>query len=425
MRILRRITGRFSRLKLLVASGVVIVALVAIMLHSRSAPAASEPPAPAAAAIPPLPRVLHLSPGALTNIDLHYARSEERPAVREVAATGRVIFYPKRFAHLTPLSRSRVVHIDVDVGEHVHAGETMEVVDAFGLTDVRTRIAAAIAAVRDAKVALLAADAALRRGDDLRADGTMSLAEVQRRREMMAGALAVYRTRQAQLRKWRDVQRRFRPLSGRERVELASVAPGRLGPADSLSALVAPFAGVVVDVGPGPGSLVNASSALITLANASTMWVMAQVSERDASVVRLGEQVTARVAAYPGRRFRGTVVEIARQVDPATGTVPVSCAFDNADGALLENMFASVHIRVPLGLDAVVVPEAALQQFDGRTAVFVPTGKGGFRWRPVHVGYTADGMTEITSGLPAGTPVVAGGSYWLMSAVLRNTIPNE
>lgn len=425
MRILTKVTQRLSRLGLLVAGGVVVVAFVAIVLHSRSAPAASEPVAPATAAIPPLPQVVHLSPGALTNIDLHYAQSEEQPAVREVAATGRVTFYPKRFALLTALSRSRVVHIDVDVGEHVHAGETVEVVDAFGLTDVRTRVESARAAVRDAKVALLAAAAALKRGVDLRADGTMSLAEVQRRREMMAGALAVYRTRQAQLRKWRDVQRRFRPLTGRQRASLASAAPGRLGPSDSLSALVAPFAGVVVGVGPGPGSLVSAASPLITLANASTMWVRAQVPERDASAVRLGEQVTARVDAYPGRRFRGTVVEIARQVDPATGTLPVSCAFDNADGALLENMFASVQIRVPLGLDTVVVPEAALQELNGRMAVFVPTGKGGFRWRPVHVGYSAGGMTEIMSGLPAGTPVVAGGSYWLMSAVLRSTIPNE
>lgn len=420
------ITPHLRRSRLLaVGGGVLVLGLVAMVLHTRSAPAATEPAAPSMAANPAAPDVVALSPEALANVDLQYANAEERPAVREVTATGPVTFYPKRFALLTPLSKSRVVEINVDVGDHVRAGETLEVLDAFGLTDVRSRIAAATAGVVDAKAALVAADAALTRGRDLVASGTMSQGEVQRRRAMVARAQATYRTRQAELLKWRDMQRRFRPLSAQEKATAASVAPGRLGPGDSLSALVAPFDGIVIDVGAGPGSLVDATSPLITLANASTMWVQAAVPESEAGAMRLGEKVTARVDAYPGRRFEGRVVEIAKQVDAATGTLPVSCAFDNADGALLANMFASVNIQVPLGHDAVLVPDAALQESNGQMAVFVPTGKGRFRRRVVRTGYTAGGMTEVMSGLAAGTPVVAAGSYWLMSAVLQSTIPDE
>jgi cobalt-zinc-cadmium efflux system membrane fusion protein len=57
--------------------------------------------------------------------------------------------------------------------------------------------------------------------------------------------------------------------------------------------------------------------------------------------------------------------------------------------------------------------------------VFVPTGDGQFAWRAVHTGLVANGKTQITSGLAAGTPVVGEGSYWLKAALMQSTIPDQ
>ena len=129
--------------------------------------------------------------------------------------------------------------------------------------------------------------------------------------------------------------------------------------------------------------------------------------------------------AYPGRRFEARVIDVADQTDPGTGTVAVRCALPNPDGALRANMFATVDIEAPLGRNTVVVPDAALQDVNGRTAIFIPVGNGRFRWQTVRTGYAAQGMTEIPDGLSAGTPVVSDGSYWLKAALMKGAIPDE
>jgi cobalt-zinc-cadmium efflux system membrane fusion protein len=196
-------------------------------------------------------------------------------------------------------------------------------------------------------------------------------------------------------------------------------------PRDSLGALVAPFDGVINSVGAAAGDIVDTSSSIVSLADLSTMWVQANVSERDAAAVHPGQTVAVHIDAYPDRQFTGRVIDVADQADAATGTVAVRCELPNNDAALRANMFATVDIEAPLGHDSVLVPDAALQDVNGQTAVFVPAGNGHFTWHAVRTGFAAKGMTEIVSGVPAGTSVVTDGSYWLKAALLKDAIPDE
>jgi cobalt-zinc-cadmium efflux system membrane fusion protein len=210
------------------------------------------------------------------------------------------------------------------------------------------------------------------------------------------------------------------PTQGRR-----SSAVAQMSPRDSLGILIAPFNGVVTSVGVAVGDMVQTSAPVVTLADPSTVWMVANVPEREAVSVRPGETATVRFDAYAGHTFSGHVMDVASQADATTGTVAVRCELPNADGALRANMFGTVEIAAPLDHDAVLVPEAALQDVNGQTAVFVPAGKGRFVWRAVHAGETSNGMTEIVSGVASGTPVVADGSYWLKAALLQGAIPDE
>jgi cobalt-zinc-cadmium efflux system membrane fusion protein len=78
-----------------------------------------------------------------------------------------------------------------------------------------------------------------------------------------------------------------------------------------------------------------------------------------------------------------------------------------------------------LGRDAVLVPDAALQDVNGQKAVFTPDGAGHFIGHVVQPGISSGGFTEIISGIAAGTQVVANGSYWLKATLLAQTIPSE
>jgi membrane fusion protein, heavy metal efflux system len=132
--------------------------------------------------------------------------------------------------------------------------------------------------------------------------------------------------------------------------------------------------------------------------------------------------VTVRVDAYPGRTFVGRVAYIPDQIDPRSGTARVRCEVPNPDGALRANMFVTADIKSPLGRDGIMVPDSALQNSDGKPAVFTPAGPGRFDRHFVRLGLRSGGFTEIVEGLAAKTTVVADGSFWLKAALTRSSI---
>ncbi len=415
------------RIQLAVGGGSILALCIALALHARTSPAAVEP-APTAAVgdqTPPLPNTFDLSPEALSNLNLHFAKAELRPGVHTIAATGVVAFNAKRLAQLSSPSRGRIVAIDVAAGEHVRAGQWLAALDEFDLSDVHSQVASASAVLTDAQVSANAAHAALARATELVATGGIAQSELERRRAVAASAQATLKSRQADLQKWLGMQQRLMPIGSATTGGNEPPALARLSPRDTLGALVAPFDGVINSVGAAVGDIVDTSSPIVTMADLSTMWVQANVSERDAAAVHPGQTVKMRIDAYPDRQFTGRVIDVADQADANTGTVAVRCELPNNDGALRANMFATVDIEAPLGHDSVLVPDAALQDVNGQTAVFVPAGNGHFTWHAVGTGFAAKGMTEIVSGVSAGTPVVTDGSYWLKAALLKDAIPDE
>jgi membrane fusion protein, heavy metal efflux system len=428
------VTNDHRRRLQLSVGGIGILALCGAFLafHAHTGPAASAAPAaagtaPAATAdqAPPLPGTVDLSADALANFNLHFAKAELRPGVHTITATGVVTFNARRLAQLSAPSRGRIISVDVAAGDSVRAGQRLAALDEFDLGDVHSQVASAQAAVTDAKAAVDAARSALARGTELMATGGLAQSELERRRALAANAQATLNARQADLQKWLGMQQRLMPIGSASKHGDETAALARLSPGDSLGALVAPFDGVVSTVGAAAGDIVETSTSIVTLADLSTMWIQANVPERDAAAVRAGQTAIVRVDAYPGRQFNARVIDVADQTDASTGTVAVRCALPNSDGALRANMFATVDIEAPLGHDTVLVPDAALQDVNGQTAIFIPAGHGHFKWQAVRTGYAADGMTEIVNGVSAGTPVVSDGSYWLKEALMKDAIPDE
>ncbi|CAB3804436.1 efflux RND transporter periplasmic adaptor subunit [Pararobbsia alpina] len=402
-----------------------VLALGALGTRHALSPAVANPTqAVAIAAAPPVPNTVGFSPEALSNMRLHFAKAELRPLVRTVRVTGIVSFNTLRFAQISPPSRGRIEAIDVAVGEHVQAGQRLAVLDAFDLSEVRSQVASARAAVTDATAAAATAEVALTRATDLIGIGGIAQSEVDRRRAVLASAQAMLRTHQAELRKWRGMEERLMP-TGQLATGGGKLALAQPGPADSLGAVVAPFAGIVNSVGAAPGDIVDTSRPIFSVADLSTLWVQANVPEHDLAAVREGDAVAISVDAFPGRQFTGRVTYIADQVDPNTGTVAVRCEVPNPSGALRINMFATVDIAAPLDRNAVLVPDAALQDVNGQTAVFIPAGAGRFTWHVVRTGVSSGGFTEVVEGVTADTPVVTDGSYWLKAGLLQNSIPDE
>ncbi|HTJ91464.1 MAG TPA: efflux RND transporter periplasmic adaptor subunit [Acidocella sp.] len=408
---------------LLGGGALVVAALIGFYAgHGAGGQAAMAASPDAAAGSPALPASFSVSAGALANMQLHYADAALRPLVRDVPATGIVTYDALRLARIVPPARGRVEAIDAVVGQQVQAGQRLAVLNNFELTTARSGVASAKASVMQAQSQLSAANAALRRAEDLVRSGGMAQSMLDTRRAAAAAAEANLRTQQASLQQWQDQLAQLMPISSTAGQPL----PGLPDPQGSASAIVAPFAGVVDSVSLSVGQLVDPSSPpLFTVANLSTVWVPLQVPEKQIGAVQVGDPVSISIDAYPGRIFTGRVSYIADKVDPNTGTIMVRCIVPNQDGALRVNMFANGTVEAALGGQGVLVPSSALQDINGQKVVFSPAGHGRFTWHVVRPGLSTGSDTQIQSGIAPGTPVVTDGSYWLKATLMQSTIPDE
>jgi cobalt-zinc-cadmium efflux system membrane fusion protein len=412
------------RLLLTVATvGIAVAAGFAVGRWLPSASIAVPVSAPSvAAADPQLPATIILSEPKLANMQLQIGEAKAGPLARAVSATGSVGYDQLRLARIRPMARGRIEALDVNAGDRVVAGQRLAVLDNFDLSAAHSKVLGAEAALGQAKAQLVAASAAYDRATNLVRSGFVTQAELEARRATAATMEADLRTKEAQLRQYQEEEARLSPV----RPAAAGTGSSSDQPSlDSPGAIVAPFAGVVDSVSVTNGEIVDSATPIFTVSDLSTVWVQADVAERDLGAVKVGDAVEVRVSAFPGRVFSGRVTYIPDQIESATGMAKVRAEVPNPDGALRVNMFATVTILSPQDGDAVLVPSSSLQEVNKQSVVFVPTGDGRFAWRPVHTGLVANGKTQITSGLAAGTPVVGEGSYWLKAALMQSTIPDQ
>jgi len=192
---------------------------------------------------------------------------------------------------------------------------------------------------------------------------------------------------------------------------------------EPVAMLRAPVAGVVVDRQVGPGQYLQSGSATpqFTIADTSTVWLLANVRETDASLVKIGQPVEVRVLAYPKRSFTARVTYVSPVIDPVTHRLPVRAQIANRDGALKPEMFASFKIVTSEPSESPAVPEDAVV-YEGEAAhVWMAQPDGTLAYRAVHTGRREDGLIEVTQGLVPGDHVVTKGGLFIDQAAASGT----
>lgn len=180
--------------------------------------------------------------------------------------------------------------------------------------------------------------------------------------------------------------------------------------------VLAPFSGVLGLRTISPGTLISPGTVITTLDQVDKVRLDFPVPEVFLAELELGMTLRARSAAYPGRVFEGTVVQINSRVDPVTRAVVVRADLDNADHALRPGMLLTATVsRMPRRAPA--VPERALAPVYRQVYVFVVKEKEGKKHverRAIETGLRKTGFVEAVSGLKAGETVVTDGYMGLM-----------
>lgn len=173
----------------------------------------------------------------------------------------------------------------------------------------------------------------------------------------------------------------------------------------------APRDGIVLERNVVDGMKMAAGDSLFRLADISTIWVLADVPERELAAVRIGAPATVRLRGRPGTAFEGRVSLIYPQIAEATRTAKVRVELANRDGMLLPNMYADVEIGSGDAAPELAVPDSAVIDTGTRRIVILDRGEGRFEPREVKLGQRGDGMVAIREGVEEGDRVVVSANF--------------
>ena len=163
-----------------------------------------------------------------------------------------------------------------------------------------------------------------------------------------------------------------------------------------------------------PNVMVQPETRLYTIADLSTVWVLAQVFQNDLGRVKVGAPASLTVDSYPGRVFRGRVNFIYPDVDMTTRTARVRLVFSNPNLTLSPGMFVNVALDVPLG-NQLVIPVSGVLQSGTRQIVFVDKGAGYLEPRELQLGPQAGDQYIVLKGLQAGERIVTSANFLIDS----------
>jgi Cu(I)/Ag(I) efflux system membrane fusion protein len=217
------------------------------------------------------------------------------------------------------------------------------------------------------------------------------------------------------------VEARARVLdAARDRLRLLGMPPDALteleatGEAESELTLRSPISGVVMEKNVVEGEYITPDMTLFRIADLRTIWVLAEVYERDIASVHVGSPVRMSVTAFPGEVFEGTVGFIYPSVSETTRTLTVRLEFPNPLLTLRPGMYAEVRL-LESGPEVLAVPAGAVMDGGETEYAFVVYDGTSFEPRLIETGRRADEWIEILSGLEAGERVVTSTNFLIDS----------
>lgn len=209
--------------------------------------------------------------------------------------------------------------------------------------------------------------------------------------------------------------------AARKRLELLGMATDQIaalersGEVSYDTRVYAPASGVVLRRAVTEGSYIAEGATLLELADLSSVWVIANVSETDAFRVTRGMGMTVSGPALGGRQISGRVEYIYPVVDAASRSVRVRGLFTNPGILLKPGMYVTATIRVA-SRSVLAVPADAVVRTGTRDLVYVEVARNMFEPRMVTLGIREGEYYEITGGeLRAGESVVAQGGFLIDS----------
>jgi Cu(I)/Ag(I) efflux system membrane fusion protein len=363
-----------GRRNFIVVSGIVLVAVAAVLLLSRGSGgpesgdnAHAHGAAPASQSSDPV----MISAADAQRIGVTFAPVTLAPLSREIRTVAQVTYDETRVKSISPKIDGWVEQLFVNyTGQPVSAGQALLTVYSPMLVSAQEELLLASKLTQSLSGATV----------DART-GVTDLEAAARRRLLY----------------WEI------PASDVDRIQ-------RTGQVRRTLTLRSPVSGVVIEKNVLGGQRIMAGDALYKVADLSTVWVEGEVFERDLPAVRLGATVTAELDAIPGGNRTGRITYIYPTLNSETRTARIRVALANPGMRLKPGMYATIRIE-GVSTSVVSVPRSAVLSTGERTLVFVRRKDGMLEPRSITIGESTSDRTRILSGVNVGETVVASATF--------------
>ena len=311
-------------------------------------------------------------------------------------------------AVLTPFA-GRVTRLIARVGDNVSRGDALFEIDSPEVVQPQNDFIAAFAAMNKARSQLDLARIVEKRYKDLYEGKAAALKEYQQAQGQLVSAENDMRSAEMSLEATRSRLR----IVGFTDEEVAALKDK--GTVRRATPIHAPIDGTVIARKIGPGQYVrnDTGEALYTIADLSTMWLKAQVPEKEIPSIQLGQEVEIKVSALPDHVFKARVTAINAGTDATTRRIVVRSEVPNPGGALKSEMFASFKIMTGADESSPAVPVQAVIREGDHAVVWVEEEPMLFRRRRVTIGIEQEGRMQIREGLKAGELVAGRGAIFV------------
>jgi multidrug efflux pump subunit AcrA (membrane-fusion protein) len=190
---------------------------------------------------------------------------------------------------------------------------------------------------------------------------------------------------------------------------VAYIDPSKPGTVYAESPVRATVAGTITSLSANAGDTASLQTVIASVGSLDRLKITVYVAEKYSTYLREGLPAFASFAFAPSETFEATVTSVSPVVNGKNRTVEASLALKERDARIRQGMFAQVSLVIREERDALVVPRAAVKDYNGEAAAYVIDGDTARRVR-VSVGLMNDAEAQIVSGLKAGERVITAGA---------------
>jgi Cu(I)/Ag(I) efflux system membrane fusion protein len=163
------------------------------------------------------------------------------------------------------------------------------------------------------------------------------------------------------------------------------------------------------------GMFIQPATTILSIGGLDTVWVIAEIFERQAGWIETGQKVEMTISSYPGERWQGQVDYVYPVVNAQTRTLRARIKFDNPGHRLKPNMFAQLEIHAGYRDNALSIPREAVIRDGHMDRVVKVLGDGRYRSVRIETGIESGDRVEVLKGLKVGDEVVVSAQFLIDS----------